>query len=282
MTAYNRENYIAEAIESVLQSEFQDWELIIVDDCSKDRTVEIARSYAAKDSRISLYVNEQNLGDYGNRNKAASYARGKYLKSLDSDDYFLKGGLAYCVRMMEENPTADWAISYKMTLKLDDELEPKQAIKTHFFQEPFLIIGPEGTVLKRSFFEQIGGYPEKYGPANDMYFNLNAATQGKTLLMREDFLHYRIHEGQEINNKFAYLHCVHNYLRDALKELNLPISRNERKWLRKKMNRKFVSKLLRFAYNSRDVNGIKTLLKKTGFTISDAVDGLIIKDSLLS
>ncbi|HEV2714429.1 MAG TPA: glycosyltransferase family A protein, partial [Terriglobales bacterium] len=85
MTAYNREKYIAEAIESVLASNFKDFELIIVDDCSKDRTAEIARRYTS-DSRVQVHVNEKNLGDYPNRNRAASLARGKYLKYLDSDD----------------------------------------------------------------------------------------------------------------------------------------------------------------------------------------------------
>src|SRR5690348_3619706 len=67
MTAYNREKYISQAIESVLRSSLTNFELIIVDDVSKDRTVEIARNYAAKDNRVLVFVNEKNLGDYGNR-----------------------------------------------------------------------------------------------------------------------------------------------------------------------------------------------------------------------
>ncbi len=70
MTAYNREHYITEAIESVLASTYQNWELIIVDDGSKDDTVSIAKSYAAEDARIKVHVNEKNLGDYPNRNRA--------------------------------------------------------------------------------------------------------------------------------------------------------------------------------------------------------------------
>ena len=84
MTAYNREKYIAEAIESVLASTYSNLELIIVDDCSKDNTLQIATNYQAKDDRIKVYKNEKNLGDYPNRNKAASYAKGKYLKYVDS------------------------------------------------------------------------------------------------------------------------------------------------------------------------------------------------------
>ncbi|MBK8712927.1 MAG: glycosyltransferase family 2 protein [Niastella sp.] len=90
MTAYNRQQFIAEAIESVLASTYQNWELIIVDDGSKDDTVAVTKSYAEKDNRIHVYVNEKNLGDYPNRNKAAFYANGKYLKYLDSDDLIMK------------------------------------------------------------------------------------------------------------------------------------------------------------------------------------------------
>lgn len=86
MTAYNREKYISQSIESVLSSTHNDFELIIVDDCSKDKTVEIAKWYEKTDSRIRVYVNEENLGDYPNRKKAVTFASGKYIKYLDSDD----------------------------------------------------------------------------------------------------------------------------------------------------------------------------------------------------
>ncbi|MEJ0081053.1 MAG: glycosyltransferase family A protein [Puia sp.] len=93
MTCYNREKYIGEAIESVLASSYSNLELIIVDDHSSDDTVNIGRAYAEKDNRVNVYLNEKNLGDYPNRNKAASYARGEFLKYVDSDDYIYPWGL---------------------------------------------------------------------------------------------------------------------------------------------------------------------------------------------
>ena len=83
MTAWNRQEFIAEAIESVLASTYNNFELIIVDDCSTDNTVAIARTYQEQDTRIKIFQNEKNLGDYPNRNKAVSYASGKYIKYLD-------------------------------------------------------------------------------------------------------------------------------------------------------------------------------------------------------
>ena len=74
-TVYNRDKYLAACIDSVLASSYQDWELIIVDDVSTDTSVAIAQRYEQKDARIKVYVNQTNLGDYPNRNKAASYAK---------------------------------------------------------------------------------------------------------------------------------------------------------------------------------------------------------------
>jgi glycosyltransferase involved in cell wall biosynthesis len=76
-TVYNRKKYIGACIESVLASIYKDWELIIVDDQSNDNSVAIAQKYEEKDARIKVYINETNLGDYPNRNQAASYAQGK-------------------------------------------------------------------------------------------------------------------------------------------------------------------------------------------------------------
>lgn len=108
MTAYNREKFLAEAIESVLASTLANFELIIVDDCSTDSTVAIAQSYASKDARIKVFVNEINLGDYNNRNRAASYANGKYIKYWDSDDIMYPHCLQVMVSAMENSRCRLW------------------------------------------------------------------------------------------------------------------------------------------------------------------------------
>ena len=115
MTAYNRENFISEAIESVLASTFTDFELIIVDDASQDTTVEIAKFYENLDHRVKVYVNDINLGDYPNRNKAASYANGKYLKYLDSDDIIYDYGLEVMVKAMEKFEFAGFGLASKVS-----------------------------------------------------------------------------------------------------------------------------------------------------------------------
>lgn len=109
-TVYNRSKYLAACIESVQQSKFQDYEHIIVDDCSTDDSVAIAKKYSNADTRIKVFENNTNLGDYPNRNQAAQYATGKYLKYLDADDMHSPWALDIMVSAMEDFPSAGLGI----------------------------------------------------------------------------------------------------------------------------------------------------------------------------
>ena len=274
MTAYNRQDFITEAIESVLRSKRHDWELIVVDDCSIDRTYTIATQFKQKDHRIRVIRNDKNLGDYTNRNLAASYAAGKYITYLDSDDYYLEDGLSYIVEQMEQEPEADWGIydpGKKMKCLM---MNSSEAIDMHFFHQPFLTIGPGGTIIKRLFFERIGGYPEKYGPANDNYFNLKAAASGNTLILTSDFFHYRLHEGQQLNNRFAYLYYNYNNQRDAFAELKLPLSESQIQWLIKKNKRRLSVNLVRFFLKDKSLKRLKYIIEKTEFSYRDFIQGI--------
>jgi glycosyltransferase involved in cell wall biosynthesis len=88
MPAYNREKYIAESIQSVLGQSFADFELIILDDGSTDKTLEIARSFQG-DQRIRVEQNRSNLGIAKTRNRGLELARADYVALLDSDDIWL-------------------------------------------------------------------------------------------------------------------------------------------------------------------------------------------------
>lgn len=92
-TNYNKEKYIQECIESVLQQSFTDFELIIIDDASTDNSLQIIQSYAEKDDRIKLIINEQNIGMAGGYNKAVPLAKGELLCLIDSDDFWFSNKL---------------------------------------------------------------------------------------------------------------------------------------------------------------------------------------------
>jgi glycosyltransferase involved in cell wall biosynthesis len=270
MTAYNREMYIGEAIESVLSSTYRNFELIIVDDGSKDKTVEIARSFAAKDDRINVYINEKNLGDYPNRNRAAGYAKGEYIVYCDSDDTLRKEGIQNCVEAMRLHPEAPFGMYWAQPAEAPFVLSPDEAIHRHFFRSPFLIMGPGGTIIKRRFFEEINGYPVKYGPANDMYFNLKCPAYAPILMLPFEFVNYRLHEGQELNKQsYSYLYNNYIYLNDALKELPMSLLPAEADWIAKKNKRRFFVNLIRFSLKTRDLGKVKDLLGRTQFGYRD-------------
>lgn len=103
MPAYNCEDYIGESIETVLQQTYHNLELIIVDDCSTDRTLEIVNKYAALDDRISVLYMEKNSGAALARNYAVQTAKGSYLAFLDSDDTWIPEKLEKQICFMMDN-----------------------------------------------------------------------------------------------------------------------------------------------------------------------------------
>ena len=103
MPNYNCANYISETIESVLAQTYQNWELIIVDDFSKDASVEIIKKYSEKDHRIRYFVNSTNQGAAYSRNKALMEATGRWIAFLDSDDLWAPQKLERQIEFMNAN-----------------------------------------------------------------------------------------------------------------------------------------------------------------------------------
>jgi glycosyltransferase involved in cell wall biosynthesis len=87
MPAYNAEKYLVEAIESILNQTFTDFEFIIIDDCSTDKTWEIIQKYSKKDKRIVAIKNEENLKLSATLNKGIDICKGEYIARMDSDDW---------------------------------------------------------------------------------------------------------------------------------------------------------------------------------------------------
>lgn len=104
--AYNAARFIGETIESVQKQTYSNWEMIIVDDCSTDDTVQIVESYQEKDPRIRLYKLEKNSGSAVARNTAMEQAKGRYIAFLDSDDRWLPEKLEKQLQFMQEKDIA--------------------------------------------------------------------------------------------------------------------------------------------------------------------------------
>lgn len=93
MPVYNSEKFLDESISSVIEQTYGNWELIIVDDASTDKSILLAQKYAQGEDRIKVYKNDINLGVAATRNKAVSLAEGDWIAFLDSDDIWLPNKL---------------------------------------------------------------------------------------------------------------------------------------------------------------------------------------------
>ncbi|MBD2200065.1 MULTISPECIES: glycosyltransferase family 2 protein [Calothrix] len=116
---YQVEKYIHETISSILQQTWQDFELLIIDDESRDRSIEICREFT--DSRIKI-ISQKNRGLAGARNTGIRHAQGEYLAFLDSDDLWLPQKLEKHLHHLENNPTI--GISFSRSAFIDEQGKP--------------------------------------------------------------------------------------------------------------------------------------------------------------
>jgi len=112
---YNAENFIAQAIESVLNQTFTNFEIIIVDNCSTDSSFEIASKYTT-DSRVKLFRNPENIGMVRNWNQCILHANGEYLKFLFADDYFKENALSELIAPFLKDHSINLVVSPRVYL----------------------------------------------------------------------------------------------------------------------------------------------------------------------
>ncbi|EAW7425967.1 beta-1,3 galactosyltransferase, partial [Campylobacter jejuni] len=101
LPTYNVEKYIARALESCINQTFKDIEIIVVDDCGNDKSIDIAKEYASKDDRIKIIHNEENLKLLRARYEGAKVATSPYIMFLDSDDYLELNACEECIKFLD-------------------------------------------------------------------------------------------------------------------------------------------------------------------------------------
>lgn len=275
MTAYNRELYIGEAIASVLASTYHNYELIIVDDCSTDNTVEIAKQYKLHDGRIKVYVNEKNLGDYPNRNKAAAYACGKYLKYLDSDDTISSKGLEIMVDCMEKYPAAGYGLIAKNMdprLAYPVLLSGEQAYKEYFFKCALFTTGPSGSIMKRDLFETVGGFMEMpYISDTELWLRLSAT--GPVVCMSVGLVWWRQHAQQQVHEGVANLFYQKQTLRlhiRFLEDVECPLQKKDAAIALRNQRNIYTRKAIRYFFKFEFSKGIE-LVENNNLHFSDFI-----------
>jgi glycosyltransferase involved in cell wall biosynthesis/peptidoglycan/xylan/chitin deacetylase (PgdA/CDA1 family) len=189
----NGENFLREAIESVLAQTYDNWELLLVDDGSTDRSTEIALGYAAQHpGKIRYYEHKehQNRGMSASRNLGLRHAQGEYIAFLDHDDVWLPGKLADQVAILETHPEAGMMYGrtrfwYSWSGKPEDRerdgltilgTEPDSLVTpphlvTLFLRDERTIASTCSVLVRRTVAERVGGFDETFrGQYEDMVF----------------------------------------------------------------------------------------------------------------
>lgn len=122
LPVYNGENFIREAINSILNQTFEDFELIISDNASTDQTEAICQMYVAQDQRVRYFQNPENIGAAGNFNRVFAAAAGKYFQWAAHDDVYAPAFLAECVSVLDRDPAI--VLCYARTIVIDAQAKP--------------------------------------------------------------------------------------------------------------------------------------------------------------
>ena len=162
--AYNRVRFIGKALDSILKGTLQDFEIIVVDNGSRDGTIELVEEYCRRDDRIRLIKNDKNIIAFS-LNLGVKAARGKYISQLDSDDEYTPKTLGMMVDHLEKNPKCAIAISYYELMDEDGKTMPEFGVIEHleFDRNNHLRVDGAGAVRTwhRKVIEEFGLFNEE-------------------------------------------------------------------------------------------------------------------------
>ena len=212
MSAYNDENSVKLAIDSILNQNYQDFEFLIMDDFSTDNTFEICKDYSKLDERIIVYRNDTNLGLTKSLNKLLEFAKRDYIARQDSDDISLSERFNKQINFISENRLdgSTTRAIVKNSLKVTPNKSfyfPKKLImkiKNSFIHGSLM--------LSRNSLESIGGYNEKFYYAQDYKLLSDLLSKNfKLKILKEE--QYILNLSDNISTKFKdkqkyYADCV--------------------------------------------------------------------------
>ena len=176
---YNRLPMLKEAVDSVLAQDFEDLELIVVDDSSTDGTAEEMKEYGGRDKLIE---HTENRGVSAARNRGILHAKGKYIAFLDSDDLWVKGKLKIEVAFLDDNPHYPLCYTDEIWIRKGKRVNPmlKHAKYSGWIFEkclPLCIISPSSVMMKRTLFSKVGLFDEALPVCEDYDFWLRVSAR---------------------------------------------------------------------------------------------------------
>lgn len=200
--AYNSSEYIGRTIESVLSQTYDNIELVVVDDCSTDNTVEIVKQF--DDARIRLVCNEENLGMTGNWNRCVNECRGEYVKLIPSDDCIYPDCIVKSVEAMENNAGISLTIVGSDLIDNDEKvigayahwkkagrvlggkIAKRSVMLNNFFGNPV------GALFRKSDFEKTGGFDPDIPYILDFDLWLGLSAIGDVWVIKDKLSAFRV------------------------------------------------------------------------------------------
>lgn len=238
MPLFNAQKYLPEALQSVLNQTYKDFELICIDDCSADGTRSILEEFQKKDARVRIMINKKHLGAAPSRNKGLKAAQGKYVLFLDGDDVFEEELFEKADSAMEKYQADIVLFEYlhvpTETIYVKKTRERSIDFSEKYCQEPFEMCdyqpsefiwwadSPCNRMLRRDFLEQNELEFQNLPSSNDVYFAQMALFCAKRIICLDDrrvMVYARDHlEPQRISNQRTPM-CAYYAMETVCKEL---------------------------------------------------------------
>jgi len=199
MAVYNGADVVQAAVESILTQTYTEWELLIIDDASTDGTLPLLHELAAKEARIKIICNNFNRGLAASLNVAWKLAKGDLLARMDADDVSMPQRLERQVRFMESHPeiavlgTGAELVDKKGRF-LGIGFRPKQhdaLVKNIYRENPFM---HSSVMLRRKFYEAMGGYDERLRRAQDYDLWLRSYRRFQFHNLQEALIRHRVRQ----------------------------------------------------------------------------------------
>ncbi|MDX4062482.1 glycosyltransferase family 2 protein [Aliarcobacter skirrowii] len=201
MCTYNGSKFIKEQLDSILEQSYNNFELIIVDDMSKDDTVDIINKYMQKDTRIKFFQNQKNLGFLKNFEKAMSFCSGEYIALADQDDIWKKNKLEVFLQEIKDNILiySDAILIDENSKKLNKEfIRPESNLVKGKCNKSFIFnncVSGNTLMFKKELMSYILPIPKKIR-FHDIWIAFVASTIGTITYTEKSYTYYRRYDGQ--------------------------------------------------------------------------------------
>lgn len=201
MSIYNGEQYLREAIESILGQVFSDFDFIIVDDGSMDSSLKIAQRYAQEDARIQIIKNAHNIGLSASLNKALQAAQGEFIARMDADDVSLPHRLEEQAKFMDEHPEIDvLGTGFTFIDEAGNHLRSTVfSSNSDILRWNLLFFNPiahPSAMMRSATIRKLGGYSIEVANAQDYELWTRVSLMGRLANLEEIHMLLRLHEAR--------------------------------------------------------------------------------------